>query len=158
MRYLWAAYKKGCLAGMAAPFDRTDMNADAFREEFEATVTTRYHGAWTLFAETSKGFIPVGCILGFYSHPLPSFSPFMIVGDIVWMPWASARNKIESAVNFFTKVRKDIPMMDYAYGTTAVKFMEMVARHGVMRRVGTTYNVVKGEPVAVFETRAPEDR
>jgi hypothetical protein len=154
LRYLWAAYKKGCLKDMAAPFDGTEMTVDEFKAEFLAAVTTRYHGAWTLFGETGKGFIPVGCILGFYSHPLPDWSPFMIVGDMVWMPWATTRNKIESAVHFFAHIRKEIAMVDYAYGETNKRFFEVIARHGVMRRVGTMLNVVKNEPVAVFETRA----
>lgn len=153
IRYAFAAYKKGSLAGMAAPFDDPKMSPEEFKTAFEAVVTTRYHGAWTFFGETKKGFIPIGFLLAFYSHPLPSFSPFMIVGDLVWFPWASTRNKIESAVNFFTKIRNEIPMVDYSHGEANKKFFEMLCRHGIMRRVGTMFNVVKGEPVTVFETR-----
>jgi len=80
-------------------------------------------------------------------------SPFMIIADIVWFKWASARNRVESAVNFFKKV--GIPMVDYAQGEVNRKFFEMLAQHGIVRRVGTTFCVVKGEPVAVFETRNP---
>lgn len=152
VRYAWVAYKKGCLKDMAAPFDDTSMSADEFRQAFFGTVTTRYHGAWTLFATSPKGFGPVGFVFAFYTHPDPMMAPFMIVGDIVWCPWATTRNKIESGVNFFHRVRRDIPMMDYAHGETNKKYMEMIARHGVMRRIGTTFNVVKGEPVAIFET------
>lgn len=136
---------------MAGPFGSPDMTADQFKVEFQARVTTHYHGGWTMFAQTRKGFIPVGMVFAFYSHPDPALSPFMIVADIAWFRWASARNKIESAVNFFKKV--GIPMVDYAYGEVNRKFFEMLAQHGIMRRVGTTFNVVRGEPVAVFETR-----
>ncbi len=45
-------------------------------------------------------------------------------------------------------------MMDYAYGDENRRFFEMLAKHGIMRRAGTTHLVVKGEPVAIFETRA----
>lgn len=139
---------------MAGPLAVDGMSADQFKEAFEAIVLTRYHGAWTLSAQTARGIIPVGMLFAFYSHSEPHLSPFMIIGDLVWMPWASRRNKIESAVNFFNSIRNEIPMVDYAYGETNKKFFEMIARHGVVRRIGTTYNVVKGEPVAVFETIA----
>lgn len=156
VRYAWAGYKSGSLKDMAGPLADTGMSAEQFKTTFEAVVTTRYHGGWTLFGETKKGFIPVGMVFAFYSHADHALSPFMIIGDIVWFPWASARNKIESAVNFFNRMRNEIPMVDYAHGETNKKFWEMLARHGIVRRIGTTFNVVKGEPVAVFETRLAE--
>lgn len=154
IRYAWAAYKKGCLKDMAGPFTDTKLTADQFKAEFEMVVLTRYHGSWTLFADSAKGFLPIGMVFAFYSHTDPLLAPFMIIGDIVWFPWATARNRVESAVNFFNKTRTDIPMVDYAYGEVNKRFFETISKHGIMRRVGTTFNVVKGEPVAIFETIA----
>lgn len=136
---------------MAGPFAEPGMTAEQFKVAFQTRVTTHYHGAWTMFAETRKGFMPVGMAFAFYSHPDETLAPFMIIADIVWFKWASARNKIESAVNFFKKV--GIPMVDYAVGEVNRRFFEVLAQHGVVRRVGTTFTVVRGEPVAVFETR-----
>lgn len=154
VKFAWAAYKKGALATMAGPFAQTNMGADEFNIGFQSTVLSRYHGAWTLFAEVPKrGYMPVGLVMAFYSHAEHALSPFMIIGDIVWFPWASARNKVEAAVNFFNTMRKQIPMMDYSHGEQTIRFFEMMCKHGIMRRVGTTYNVVKGEPTAIFETR-----
>jgi len=153
IRFAYAGYKKGALEPMAGPFAQTHMTPDEFDVAFQATVTTRYHGAWTLFAETKRGYVPVGLVMAFYSHAEQALSPFMIIGDIVWFPWASPRNRIEAAVNFFNIMRKQIPMMDYAHGDENRRFFEMMAKHGIVRRVGTTLNVVKGEPTAIFETR-----
>lgn len=130
------------------------MSAAQFKAEFEATVLTRYHGAWTLFAQSKKGILPVGMVFAFYSHTEHALSPFMIVGDIVWFPWATARNKIECGVCFFNRVRHEIPMMDYAHGETNKRFFETMCKHGIMRRIGVTFNIVKGEAVHIFETRA----
>lgn len=152
VKYAWAAYKKGCLASMG--FQDTNLSAEEFKTTFTAEVSTTYHGAWTLFAETRRGYMPVGMVLGFYSHPDPQRAVFMIVGDMLWMPWASKRNKIESAVNFFNKMRSQIPMVEYA-NEQHKRFFEMIAKHGIIRRVGTMFNVYRGEPCAVFETRAP---
>lgn len=152
VRYSWAAYKKGCLKDMAGPLAEDGLSAEQFKAAFETVVIQRYNGAWTLFAETPRGFLPVGMVFAYYSHPVAS--PFMIISDIVWMPWATGRNKIESAVNFFNATRNEIPMVYYAYGDSNKRFFEMLARHGIMRRIGITFNVMRGEPVHVFETIA----
>lgn len=154
MRYLWAAYKKGALKSLGGVFAEDKIeNAADFVAAFEREIDDNYHGAWTLFAETKRGFMPVGAVLGFYSHPNPRLAPFMIVGDMLWFPWASPRNKIESAVYFFNRIRREIAMVEYA-NEEAKPFFEMIAAHGVVRRVGTSFNVYPGTATAVFETRA----
>lgn len=135
-----------------AIFADESLPPDKFKVIFVKAVQKRYHGAWTLFAETKRAFLPVGMLFAFHSHFEHAKSPFMIVGDLVWFPWASARNKIESAVGFFSRVRKEIPMTDYAHGEQNQRFFEMLCKHGVMRRVGITFNVRHGEPVHIFET------
>ena len=154
IRYIWAAYKKGALEPMAGVFASPDMDAETFKQEFGDALLKRYDFEWTLLAECSRGYIPVGLVLAFHGHKDPSLSPFLVIGDIIWFSWASRRNKVESAVNFFTQARKVKPFIDYASGEVNKRFFEMLARHGVMRRIGTTFSVVKSEPVAVFETRA----
>lgn len=153
VRYAFAAYKDGALKDMAGPFADPGMDAKTFKAVFEATVMARYHGAWTLFAHTAKGFLPVGMVFAFYSHAEHALSPFMIIGDIVWFPWASRRNRVEAAVNFLSIVRKSVPLMDYAHGEINKRFWDVMCAHAVCRRVGTTMNVVKGQPVAIYETR-----
>lgn len=154
-RYAWAAYKKGALASLGPRFAGANMTPDEFYAAFVAEVAANYAGGWTLSADTAaRGFMPVGIVLGFYSHPNPALAPFMIIGDMLWFPWASARNKIEAAVGFFNAIRKEIPMVEYA-DEAAKPFFEMIAQHGIMRRVGTSFNVFPGRSAAVFETRAP---
>jgi hypothetical protein len=152
VRYAWAAYRKGAFAILGGPLSQEGMDAAAFKEAFIAEVFSRYDGAWTLFGETKTDFMPVGFVFGFYSHPDPRYAPFMIVGDLIWFPWASSRNRIESAVQFFSRGRAGIPMVEYARETDK-KFFESIARHGVLRRVGTSHNIYPNEPAAVFETR-----
>lgn len=151
LRFIWAAYKKGALSSMGERFTSGDALPQDFTEEFEAEVLTNYAAAWTLFP-TKDSEKPVGLVLGFYSHPDPLFAPFMIVGDIIWFPWATRRNKIESSVNFFNEIRKEIQMVEYA-SKEHKPFFEMIAKHGIIRRVGTMHNVYPGEATSVFETR-----
>lgn len=139
---------------MGKDFENTGMSAAEFRERFQAEILANYAGAWTLFAKTSKGQMPVGIILGFWSHPEPRLAPFMIVGDLIWFSWTSTRTKLESAVNFFNRMRDKIAFMEYAQDKDR-KFFDTICQHGIMRRVGTSYNVYPGEAVAVYETRKP---
>lgn len=154
VKYAWISYKKGALADLGPKFADTSMNADEFKIAFQVEVTTAYHGAWTLLAQTPRGFMPVGFVLGFWSHPEPRYSVFMNVGAMVWLPIASKRNKIETAIYFFNSIRNDFPMVEYAREKDK-RFFEVVARHGIMRRVGTSHNIYPGEPAAVYETRRP---
>lgn len=153
MKFVWAAYQKGALGSMRDEWKEPTLSAAEFTIEFQAEVIKNYSAAWTMFAQTPKGYLPVGIVLAFFSHPNPRLSPFMIIGDMIWFPWASKRNQIESAVNFFAKVRKSHSLVEYARGPATKRFFETIAKHGVMRRVGTTFNVYGGEAVAVFETR-----
>ena len=155
LRYVWAAYKKGCLASMGEQWAGGEMAAPEFSEAFEAEIKSNYHGTWTLFAEARKGFMPVGLVLGFWSHPNPRFAPFMIVGDMVWFPWATPRIRIEAAVYFFHRIRAEIPMVEYAREQHK-RFFEVLCQHGIMRRIGTSSNVYPGEQTAVYETKARE--
>ena len=122
-----------------------------FYEEFVSEVQENYTGAWTLLAGDEVK--PVGTILAFFSHPEPALSPFMIIGDIIWYPWATPRNKVEAALNFFNEMRRNTAMVEYANKETKA-FFEVMAKHGVMRRIGTSHNVYPGEPTTIFETRA----
>ena len=155
MKFLAAAYKKGDLKSLGPTFASTEMEYEAFREAFIREVMTNYHGAWTLFAQTRKGFMPVGAVLGFYPHPNKAVTPFMIVGDILWFWWASPRNRVEAAVKFFSAIRDQTPMMEFA-SEAHMPFFEMLAKHGVMRRVGTSFNVYPAGKTALFETRQRE--
>lgn len=154
VRYAWVAYKKGLLADMGGKFVETNMTADEFKTEFEVVITTIYHGVWTMMAQNSKGYLPVGIVLGFWSHPDPQYAVFMNVGGMIWFPWATARNRVEAAIHFFNSIRSEVPMVEYAREKDK-RFFEIIARHGVMRRVGTSHNVYSGEPAAVYETRRP---
>lgn len=149
VRYVWAAYKKGALENLG--FDGDEMSAAEFKDAFAKKVLEDYDAAWTQFGTTSKGYIPVGLIFGFWPHATKS--PYMIVADMVWFPWATRRNVVESVVNFFNDMRKDIPMVEYARPEDK-KLYETVCKHGIMRRVGTSHVVYPEIPATVFETRS----
>ena len=80
IRYAWAAYKKGSLGGMGAPFDEEGLDAKIFKDAFELYVLTQAHAAWTVSAQTKLGFMPVGLILGEWGPK----QLYMTILGIVW--------------------------------------------------------------------------
>lgn len=155
VRWAWAAYKKGALSQMSPRFADGKLTGEEFRKEFAQEIVDNYDAAWTLFAETQKGFVPVGLVLAFWPHPNPAYIRCMTVGGIAWFPWARSRNRIESLVHFFNTVRNDIPLMGYARPEHK-RMYEIVCMHGIMQRVGTSYTIFGDVPAAVFETRAKQ--
>lgn len=147
VKYLWAAYKKGAFDGLI----KDGMQADEFENFVLADLVVRFHNIWTLTGKTRHGEIPIGIILGFWPHP-SDVVPFMILDSMKWFPWSSHRNRIEGVVGFLNEARKEIPMLGFV-NPKDKDFFTMIAKHGIIRRVGTTHNLFNGEPAAIFETR-----
>ncbi len=97
--------------------------------------------------QTNKGRIPVGVLTG------KIMGPVLWLGDAIWFPWTSSRNKYESMVNMFNEIRRKY----VALFTCTMKdrdFYDAVARHGVIRRVGTLYDITD-DKLAHWQTRKP---
>jgi len=145
IKYAGAAYAKG---GFRQFGFEDDLKPKEFRENFIYLVENIYVGGYTLFADTSEGYIPVGMVfMALHSLAVPN----VFTASVEWFPWASNRNIIESAVNFYNEVRKEHAVIGYALGDHR-KLYEVLAKHGIVRRVGTTYTVFKGDRAAIFET------
>lgn len=121
--YFWAAYKKGLFRTFNLPDGLDPME---FSMAFSEYVLENFTGTWTQLADTREGFIPVGLIGGVFVGPV------MIVGDMIWMPWASKRNIYESAVNFIDEMRQKIMVMDFAAYKDR-KFFDSISRIGIMK-------------------------
>lgn len=144
VRYAWASYKVGGFDGVFPE----GMTPAEFKERFSDMVVSRFDAAWTLFAETKQGWAPAGIALGFYPHP--EATRFLILDKMAWFPWASPRNRVECAAQFFDEV--DIPMMGFSRRDDT-PFFTVLAKIGLLRRVGTSVNVFPREPTAVWETK-----
>ena len=98
-------------------------------------------------ADTPKGRIPVGMLTG------KLLGPMLWLGDAVWFPWTSSRNKYESVVNILNELRRHYVAV-FTCTLKDKKFYENVARHGVIRRVGTLYDITE-DKLAEWQTRKP---
>lgn len=141
LRYLWAAYKSGALIGLGVP---GWLSPEQFSAFVDKKVTASCHCAWAML----MGDKPVGFVFGAWS---PAVQKVMEIVLVVWMPWASNRNIIESAVNFIREIKKEYRCMGYALPEHK-RLYEVAAAHGLVRRIGTSYNAIPGRPTAMFES------
>lgn len=156
-RHIWAAYRKGALSEIKEI--PQDLDPDAFVEAFVATIESRgLAHAWIFLAPSIRGYEPVGFAWAWGRGRVIEMS------DMVWFPWASSRNVLESTANFMNSVRKIAPdpkrpdqrFLVWEFATMRDKrFFEMMCRLGIMRKVGHVHGLYEGEPAVMFETREP---
>lgn len=106
----------------------------------------------TLIADTKGGRVPVGSI----SAMNPLSTRLVTIADIIWFPWASHRNCVESAVNFINELRDDFTIMEYAdeREQSTKRFFENLCMYGIMRRVGTVHDFYgPGSSAALYQSR-----
>ena len=151
VKYAWAAYKKGALASMGDKFSDGLMSPEEFNAEFVSAILSGGYSCWVLFSNNKHGFSPIGIVLG--AEPFPGAS-YILINGMCWFPWASKRNIVEAMVCFLNGIRKQIPLMFFSLHEHK-KLYEVCMKHGIVRRVGTSYGAIPGMPSAVFETRAP---
>lgn len=159
--YVGAAWKMRALDHLD-PLFTEDMTPDEFRQAFTWWVHHNFGifslgadmkpevtgvGIWTILARSTRDREePVGFILGWVRGRV------IEIGGMVWFPWASRRNIIEGAVNFFAKMRHEACVLEHAEEKDR-DFFNMICRHGVMRRVGTSHEIYPGAKALIYETR-----
>ena len=90
------------------------------------------------------------------------------MGDMVWYPRASDRNTLESALNLFDTIRKQVFDTKKEVGDplryfTALefsriedkRFFERIADRGVLRKVGHIVDLYANGPAVLFQTKSP---
>lgn len=121
---MWAAYQKD-----AFPVKK-GLSAKEFTDFFIEFIYANYAYAW-VFEHDSK---PIGILFG------KDCGPFVLVGDMTWLPWVKKRQKIEHGVNFFNEIKKELYVL-VTCDEHDINFYNYIARHGVIRRVGTLHGM-----------------
>ena len=136
IKYLWAAEK----------FNGHEIDPEEFKENIYDLINTNYDYAWIVEAQAKDVFRPIGIIFGVGT------GTFIILRDISWFPWASKRNIIEGMVGFVNIIRKQHLVLEHV-NLRDKKFAEYIARHGIVKRIGTIDGLYKDEPAALFQSR-----
>ena len=140
-KYAWAAYKLGAFGP-----DRSS-DSQAFNKQLDDYLIL-HDAAYTVLAKTNKGKIPVGMVVGKYMGPI------LYLGDTTWFPWASDRNKLEFISHLLNELRRQYIVMFFC-NMRDKDFYVNIARRGVIRRVGTIYDLLTDGPSPLFQTRKP---
>lgn len=140
LKYFYAAYKGGVFA-----FEENLSPA-----EFSARVQeflAQFPAEWVFDAPTKDGIIPVGVGLAAYV-----LGEIVIIGEILWFPWASLRNKLESALNLIEASRQENTLLDFA-DESDQPFYVRLCKYGSVRRVGTLYKL-DGTKIAQYQSKS----
>jgi len=148
MAVLWAAYQKGSFP------EASDLSQVEFTEK-ALDYLSRFHFAWIVEDRNDKfptGYGPVGLIVG-------KFDGWAL--EPHWMPfrWASARNRLRTAVAFFQMARyeKGVGVLNIYCGEKDTGFF-----HNLKKRYGVVYYIGKfprgdfGEDRYIFYARGKD--
>lgn len=94
---------------------------------------------------------PVGVVFGKYTG-LQAYDgrPEMYLVDAEWFPWATDRNKLESMVNLFNRLRWTMLIKFYAREKDD-GFYYHIAKHGILRCVGRVHGFFKNGHAIEFQ-------
>jgi hypothetical protein len=136
IKYIWASAKK--LGDTSTPKE--------FIDKFRLTYYSYYGQCYIVESVTDKGTMPVGVVFGNFT------GPFLLLENILWLEWATDRNKIETVVNLLNELRKKYLVLFHS-NMKDKDFFVHVAKHGIVRRIGTIYNLYDDGKAALFQTR-----
>ncbi len=159
--FAFAAYKMGAFKDVDVVFEE-DHDPEMFKLAFAWWAHANYGvfqlnaslepsistvGTWTVESVSSRNVRePVGLIVGWVRGRVVQ------VGEMIWYPWATNRNRIEGAVQFFDTMRREFHVMDFAQMKDK-GFFEMICRHGILRKVGHLHGLYPNGPAVLFETK-----
>lgn len=129
MKWLWAAYRRGVFSHL--PEFPPGLESSEFRSVILAVLAdllSRGGEGWIFLAETERGSIPVGLIIGFPNrgHCEP---------HLFWFPEASARNKLECCVKWLHEVKRRWKI-DIWVRASQTSLFEHLCKYGLIRTVG----------------------
>lgn len=107
-----------------------------FLVELEQFVSDNYDRAWSIRHED------VICMV--FGRDIGGF---LIVGDVIWNPKSTPRQKVEAAYKFFSEIDAVITGVDFE----TKKYYERIMDYGILRRVGTNYK--DGQRYAQYESK-----
>ena len=100
---------------------------------------------WDSVYVFNAGGKPVGYVGGKF------LGMFMILADMEWFPWATTRQKYESAINLLNELRKRFVVIGTAEQESK-RFWGHICKYGIIRRIGTLQGVFVSGPAAMYQT------
>ncbi len=125
-KFFYAGYRLGAFTALE---EHTDKNAAEFDSWFDGIIAP-YSQLITAVGKDDK---PLCLVVGNTTGEVMEIHS-------AWMPWASARNRIEATVAFFKEYNQWYTVVT-TVSDAAVKFHKHVARYGVSRFVGELRNI-----------------
>ena len=140
-KFLYAAYKQKAFG------EFTNSGPREFDKQLDDYLAL-HEIAFIVESKTKEGQIPVGMIVGKFMGPI------LFLGDTTWFPWASSRNKMETITHLLNELRKRYIVMFFCEQKDK-EFYLNIAKQGIIRRLGTIYDLFVDGGAPLFQTRRP---
>lgn len=155
--YFWAAYRVGSFDNLH-PIFKEKLSNEGFSEALENYISENNLTPFSFFGIVDGKERIIGIALFWVKGRIAETS------DIIWFPWASKRVILECYVNFINNMRKEkfndtdkeYVVLEYAEEKDK-NFFDHVCSYGIMRRVGTSYEVYHNEKCCIYESRSIRD-
>jgi len=154
MPYFWAAYKLKAFDGLADEF-KEELTSEEFSYLLNKFIGENSLTPFSFFGDVNG----VNRIIGIGLFDCKG--RILETTDILWFPWAGDRLILECYVNFVNSIRKkkvndtnnSYLILEFAREKDK-KFFDKVCSYGIMRRVGTSYEVYPDEKCCIYESRS----
>lgn len=114
MNYYWAAYRKGAFPDLS-----DDLTTDQFTAQVDSLARSKL--VLTLIADHPIGMATVDAFHGF------------MWPDIIWFPWATPRQIVETSVYALQEGMRDATLM---FIVDETRFASHMAKYGLLTRAG----------------------
>lgn len=150
MKYLWAGYKTGSFLALGDDF-KESLTKEEFQENLETFVGANNLTPISFFSEDKI----IG--MGFFW----TRGRIMETGHLLWFSWATPQDILECYISFVNYTRKQIHdstnqtfvVIEFAQEKDKM-FFDVICKYGIMRRVGTSLEIYKGEKACIYESRS----
>lgn len=127
--WFWAAYRKGAFKDTVIDNPDVEYTPRGLDERILGLLGHIYSAggeAFLLWALTERGQAPVGVVSVEYTQDAAW-------PHVIWFPWASPRNKLETAMRFLVDMKKDVSVI---VRTEEDRLYKRLSAYGVLRLIG----------------------
>ena len=116
LKHYWAAYRLGAFENLDSQLSQEDFLDQISQIDDDSS------GIHTLKVND----VPVGAVVIYGG-------PYRVEPHCIWFPWATPRNKLESAVHFLNEIRKEYLAMIFSEKEDS-RFFTHICKYGILRR------------------------
>jgi hypothetical protein len=141
LKYAWAAYRKGGFKDIPEGLAPVEFN------ERLLSGVEKVSEVYTLTMPKDGSRLPLGLVfVNMINDPTPHILP-----SVVWFPWATTRNKLETFTKWLAETRLQAMVMITA-PRSEHSFHLALCRRGILRTIGSIHGFFEDENAMLYQS------